>query len=151
MELAWWPSVACTISLERTMQRRTFLQMAGAATAAAKTPDGLPTYKTVSSYKPADNPMPGHHPGHVVAVHSERCIDTNTGKADAPAVQAMVKEGMVALTGRGDSRDAWSSFFSPADVVGIKVNCSGAPNIMSSPVVVAEIVTNLMAVGVLPA
>ena len=36
----------------------------------------------------------------------------------------------------------------PADVVGIKVNCSGAPGIMSTPEVVAEIVRNLMAVGI---
>jgi len=36
------------------------------------------------------------------------------------------------------------------DVIGIKVNCSGAPNIMSSPEVVAGIVENLTAIGVPP-
>ena len=36
-------------------------------------------------------------------------------------------------------------------MVGIKVNCSGAPGIMSTPEVVAEIVRNLNAVGVPPA
>ena len=36
-------------------------------------------------------------------------------------------------------QNGWST---PSDVVGIKVNCSGAPGIMSSPVVVAEIVRN---------
>jgi hypothetical protein len=35
-------------------------------------------------------------------------------------------------------------------VVGIKVNCSGAPGIMSSPAVVAEIVRSLTTVGVKP-
>ena len=58
--------------------------------------------------------------------------------------------GMCALTGDADVRDAWARFITPADVVGIKVNCSGAPGIMSTPAVVAEIVRNLMAVGVKP-
>jgi hypothetical protein len=62
----------------------------------------------------------------------------------------MMAGGMRALTGDADARDAWARFITPADVVGIKVNCSGAPGIMSSPVVVAEIVRNLMAVGLKP-
>jgi len=65
-------------------------------------------------------------------------------------VREMMAHGMRALTGDTDVRDAWARFITPADVVGIKVNCSGAPGIMSSPVVVAEVVRNLMAVGVKP-
>jgi len=61
-----------------------------------------------------------------------------------------VKQGMTALTGHADARDSWAQFITPSDVVGIKVNCSGAPDIMSNPVVVAEVVKNLMAVGVAP-
>jgi len=60
----------------------------------------------------------------------------------------MIAQGMRALTGAADEREAWRAFFSPADVVGIKVNCSGAPGIMSSPEVVAEVVRNLIATGV---
>src|SRR5580692_7384821 len=62
----------------------------------------------------------------------------------------MMSRGMQALTGQADVRDAWARFIAPSDVVGIKVNCSGAPGIMASPVVVAEIVRNLVAVGVKP-
>jgi uncharacterized protein (DUF362 family) len=138
------------LTYDDSMQRRTFLQAGLAATAYASTPGGLPSYRTVSTHQPAGQPMPGRYPGQVVAVHSERCIDVNTAKADAATVAAMVKAGMGALTGHNEPRDAWSSFFSPSDIIGIKVNCSGAPGIMSSPVVVAEIVKNLTAVGVPP-
>jgi uncharacterized protein (DUF362 family) len=62
----------------------------------------------------------------------------------------MIAQGMRALTGDAHTRDSWARFFAPSDVVGIKVNCSGAPGIMSTPEVVAEIVRNLGAVGVKP-
>jgi uncharacterized protein (DUF362 family) len=137
------------------MERRTFLQVAAASTVGVsgqvKRPTGLPVYHTVTAYKPEGTPMPGKYPGQVVSVHSERSIDVKTEKADPAVVSAMVKQGMTALTGHAESRDAWSQFFSPSDIVGIKVNCSGAPHIMSTPEVVAEIAKNLVSVGVAPA
>ena len=138
------------------MQRRTFLQLATAAPAGARlgladAERKLPKYRVVSRYAPAAQPgMPGPYPGQVVSVHAEKCIDTETEKPDAAIVREMMAGGMRALTGDADARDAWARFITPADVVGIKVNCSGAPGMMSSPVVVAEIVRNLMAVGLKP-
>ena len=61
----------------------------------------------------------------------------------------MIAQGMRALTGAiGRSRRVAILLLCASDVVGIKVNCSGAPGIMSSPEVVSEIVRNLMAAGV---
>jgi hypothetical protein len=62
----------------------------------------------------------------------------------------MIARGMSALTGDRDPRDSWARFFDADDFVGIKVNASGAPGAMSMPDVVAEIVRNLMTVGVRP-
>ena len=59
-----------------------------------------------------------------------------------------MRRGITTLTGIKKSADAWRSFVAPDDVVGIKVNCSGAPGICSHPVVVAEIVKNLTGIGV---
>ncbi len=95
--------------------------------------------------------MPGPYPGSVVSVHSARSIDPDSEKVDAAVVADMMARGMRALTGERDTRDAWRRFFEPSDVVGIKVNCSGAPNIMSTPEIVAEIVRNLIEAGVKPA
>jgi hypothetical protein len=60
----------------------------------------------------------------------------------------MIASGMKTLTGDARPEDAWARFISPKDVVGIKVNCSGAPRIRSSPEMVAVIAENLIAVGV---
>jgi len=134
------------------MHRRTFIQMAAAAPAAlADTEHKLPKYRVVSHYQPAAQPgIPGPYAGQVASVHAGTCIDEATEKPDPAIVREMMAHGMRALTGDSDVRDAWARFIAPSDVVGIKVNCSGAPGIMSSPVVVAEIVRNLMMVGVKP-
>ncbi|HKW99554.1 MAG TPA: DUF362 domain-containing protein [Bryobacteraceae bacterium] len=135
------------------MERRTFLQAAAAAPAAlaAELHQDLPKYRIVTRLKPAAHPgMPGTYPGKVARVHAEKSIDPESEKVDTPVVRDMISRGMCALTGDADARDSWSRFFSPSDVVGIKLNCSGAPGIMSTPEIVAEIVRNLNTVGVKP-
>ncbi len=128
------------------MQRRLFLQLSATAPAALANVIGdVPQYKIVSKYRP--EPHKGF-PANVVSVHSAKSIDEATEKPDAQVVQQMIARGMTALTGEKRPEAAWKRFFTPSDVVGIKVNCSGAPKIMSNPVVVADIVRNLLATGV---
>lgn len=130
------------------MHRRDFLYFAGAVPLVSATRE-IPKYHIVSKFKPSPNPgMPGRYRGQVVNVHAENSIDAASGKVNAEVVRAMLARGMQALTGDKDDRDAWARFITSKDVVGIKVNCSGAPNIMSSPEIVAGIVERLMAVGV---
>ena len=131
------------------MRRRNFLQIP--AVAAAASSDEIPRYKIVSSYKPQGNAgMPGLYPGQVISVQSKRVIDAATEKIETAAVAEMIRRGMAELTGEKNPADAWRKFFSPNDVVGIKLNCSGAPQICSNPHVVAEIVRNLNAIGIKP-
>jgi Domain of unknown function (DUF362) len=92
--------------------------------------------------------MPGPYPGVVVRTHSERSIDVATDRAERDAVRQMISSGMRSLTGATRDADAWARFVTPKDVVGIKVNCSGAPRMCSSPEIVGEIAANLVAVGV---
>lgn len=144
------------------MDRRKFLSVAASAPVVVPavvapfcgpvfgaSPNAFPKYKTVTHYKPQAVPgMPGRYPGQVFKVSADNSIDTTTEKINVPVMQEMISQGMRGLTGMKDVRDSWRSFFEPSDVIGIKVNCSGAPLVMSSPEVVAEIVRNLMAVGV---
>jgi len=134
------------------MDRRTFLQLLAASPiASGSIVDSLPKYKTVSSYAPAPNPgMPGPYPGQVVSVRSARCIDETSEKVDVDVVREMMERGMCSLTGESKATDAWRRFFDPSDVVGIKVNCSGVPGVVSSPEIIAEIVRNLMIIGLKP-
>ncbi len=130
------------------MDRRTFLQLAAAAPLlGAEMP--VPKYHIVTSYKRIDGGgMPGKYPARAVRVHSEGAIDTAANRVDGAVVRKMLTAGMLKLTGASNERDAWSQFISPNDVVGIKVNCSGAPEINSNPELVAGIIDNLIAVGV---
>lgn len=92
--------------------------------------------------------MPGAYPGQMVRVHAERSVDVQSGQADKAIVKEMLARGITGLTGDSRVEDAWARFISPKDVVGIKVNCSGAPRICSSPEIVAGIAENLVAIGV---
>jgi len=154
------------------MDRRDFVRLLAAAAAAARasaardvaaeetsqTPVGyrphsrsepLPALRPVSRYAAAANPgMPGPYPGHVVAVKSDRVVDTSTGAADDKTVREMMARGMRALTGAAITADAWRKFVAPSDVVGIKVNCGGYPHCISAYEIVAEVVRQLSAVGV---
>src|SRR4030066_951354 len=56
--------------------------------------------------------------------------------------------GMKELTGQKTAADAWASLFSPDDVVGIKINCIGAPRISSSLASVNATVAGLKSAGV---
>jgi hypothetical protein len=133
------------------MNRRTFVRLLAATPLAAKYQirTGLPPLKVVTRYAPAAQPgMPGPYPGRVVVVKSEKSVDTTTGAADGDVVREMMAQGMRTLTGERSTPDAWRRFFTPADVVGIKVNCGGYPHVISAYEIVAETVRQLMAIGV---
>ncbi|CAN5924267.1 hypothetical protein BH11MYX4_BH11MYX4_50500 [soil metagenome] len=77
------------------------------------------------------------HPGAVVGEQVQ----------DGP-VRAMMARGMRELTGKATERQAWASFFSPHDVVGIKVSPVGYPKVFSQVATVKEIVRGLNLAGV---
>src|SRR5438093_4178151 len=133
------------------MHRRSFFRLLAAApfAPALQLRSDLPPLRVVSRYSAAATPgMPGPHPGRVVSVRSDTCVDTATGKANDEAVREMMARGIRTLTGAGTTRDAWRRFFEPSDVVGIKVNCGGYPFCVSAYEIVAEVVRQLTGLGV---
>jgi uncharacterized protein (DUF362 family) len=60
----------------------------------------------------------------------------------------MLERGMRELTGKSSVEEAWRLFIQPSDVVGIKINPSGAPACYSSPELVREIIRAVERVGV---
>src|SRR2546426_2723998 len=122
------------------MHRRSFFRLLAAAplAPALQLRSDLPPLRVVSRYSAAATPgMPGPHPGRVVSVRSDTCVDTATGRANDEAVREMMARGMRTLTGAGTTSDAWRRFFEPSDVVGIKVNCGGYPFCVSAYEIVA--------------
>ena len=140
------------------MERRVFLELLAAAQLAPAAraqgefdPPAPPAYRVVTRFAPAAVPgMPGPYPARVVRTRSPRATSPDGATVDAAVVREMMDRGMRALTGETSAIAAWRRFFEPKDVVGIKVNAGGRPHCVSSPVIVAEIARQLMAVGIPP-
>jgi uncharacterized protein (DUF362 family) len=144
------------------MKRREFLRMSavvGAVTAVPASPAApgrsveyhpvAPNYKIVTSYQPEGKlGMPGLYPRKVAEVGSEAAISEQTDRVDREVLRKMVARGMTELTGAPDPTAAWKVFFSPGDRVAIKVNASGAPQCVSSPELVLEVIAGLRSAGV---
>jgi uncharacterized protein (DUF362 family) len=90
--------------------------------------------------------MPGLFPGRVVEISAKDAIVRN--RVSQPLIKEMLRRGMQELTAETSSEAAWARFVQPTDVVGIKINPSGAPACCSSPEIVREIVSALQAIGV---
>lgn len=90
--------------------------------------------------------MPGLYPGRVIELSDSRSIVSN--RVSQPVISRMLERGMKELTGESSSAAAWAKFVMPADVVGIKINPSGAPACCSSPEIVREIIKGLESAGV---
>ncbi|HYM12763.1 MAG TPA: DUF362 domain-containing protein, partial [Bryobacterales bacterium] len=130
----------------RFSRRDLFSGLLGAA-AASQVPGQLA--RAAQAHSRADQSklgIPGLFPGRVVSVrHPGNVIDD---KFQADAIQATMRRGMMELAGAPDWVAAWRLFFEPGDVVGIKVNPVGQPDVISSPPVLHEIIAGLNAAGV---
>lgn len=90
--------------------------------------------------------MPGLYPGRVVEVVDSRSICNN--RVSQPIVHDMLERGLKELTGEKSAQAAFAKFIEPNDVVGIKINPSGAPACCSSPELVREIIAGVHSAGV---
>jgi len=125
-----------------TLGRRDFLSAMIAAAAASQSACTRGS-KAVSASKLG---MPGLFPGRVVSVRHPGCFLRESFQAEP--IQAMMRRGMTELTGAPDWVDAWRRFFEPGDVVGIKLNPVGYPDVISCAEVVREIIAGLQTAGV---
>ncbi|MGH9434168.1 MAG: DUF362 domain-containing protein [Terriglobia bacterium] len=90
--------------------------------------------------------MPGLFPGRVIEIQDAEAISGN--HASQPVVHGMMERGLKELTGLNSAAQAWQRFVTPRDVVGIKINPSGAPACCSSPEIVREVIQGLKSAGV---
>ncbi|UCC69183.1 MAG: DUF362 domain-containing protein, partial [Armatimonadota bacterium] len=84
----------------------------------------------------------------VVVVVRHRGVVGEKRQVDARAVARMIEVGLTRLTGASDPGEAWRCFFSPSDVIGMKVNCLGAPGTHTHTEVATAAAAGLHAAGV---
>lgn len=128
----------------RNLSRRSFLKHS--ALGAAGLGLGLGSATGLRRVIGADAQQFPSEKGRVIAVKNAGIM--SAGKPDADTVQKMVDEGMFTLTGKKTAADAWRAFFTPEDVVGIKINPIGGVKLSTRPEVVNAIVLGLKAAGV---
>ncbi len=95
---------------------------------------------------PRSTGIPGPYPGRVVSVRHPGSVINKQYQREP--VRAMIHKGMMELTGAGTPAEAWRVFFSPGDVVGLKLNPVGQPHVISAPEVVRQIIDGLNLAGV---
>lgn len=100
----------------------------------------------IPDYKPSPLGMPGLFPGRVIEVRDPNAIARN--RVSQPRVGAMLERAIKELTGEKSATAAWGRFVEPNDIVGIKINPSGAPACCSSPEILREIISSIQSVGV---
>jgi uncharacterized protein (DUF362 family) len=101
---------------------------------------------SLPDYKPSPLGMPGLFPGRVIELRDPKAIVRN--RVSLPIVHRMLEHAMKELTGEKSAQAAWAKFVEPHDIVGIKINPSGAPACCSSPEIVREIIASVQSVGV---
>jgi uncharacterized protein (DUF362 family) len=101
---------------------------------------------SLPGYKPSPLGMPGLFPGRVIEVRDPNAIVRN--RVSQPIVRQMLEHAMKELTGEKSAQAAWAKFVEPHDIVGIKINPSGAPACCTSPEILREIIGSIQSVGV---
>jgi len=97
-------------------------------------------------YKPSPLGMPGLFPGRVIEIRDPKAIVRN--RVSQSIVRQMLEHAMKELTEEKSAQAAWAKFVEPSDIVGIKINPSGAPACCSSPEILREIIGSVQSVGV---
>jgi uncharacterized protein (DUF362 family) len=142
------------------MDRRTFVKVGCIGSASLlmqgleptirveKAPVAVPAIELhgLPNYKPSSLGIPGLFPGRVIEVRDPSAIARN--RVSQPIVRQMLKHAMEELTQEKSAQAAWAKFIQPNDIVGIKINPSGAPACCSSPEILREIITSVQTVGV---
>lgn len=108
---------------------------------------GLPAFAQLSSGQlEPDIPDAGPLTPAVEAV-SEKVWDGD--RLDEDAVSELIDQAMMKLTGRASAKEAWRDIVLPDDIVGIKINPLGGPELSTHSIVVDKIVEGLYGAGVL--
>src|SRR5689334_15660023 len=112
------------------LTRRQAFQILAAGGVAASTLGLVANAQVVSNTPASPLSMPGPFKGKVVAVKDAKSYVE--GRFQQEPIRAMMRRGMMELTGAPDWQSAWRKFFDKSDVVGVKFNPVGKPTVIGS-------------------
>ncbi|MDI6783568.1 MAG: DUF362 domain-containing protein, partial [bacterium] len=83
-----------------------------------------------------------------VVICRDEKVFSSPGTLDFPTVRQMVNQSMMRLTGAPSAKDAWRRFFSPRDIIGIKVNVLAGKQLSTHPELALALAYNLQDAGI---
>lgn len=98
----------------------------------------------------ADTPAPDGPPARARVVVVDNSRATDAFEPQPKVVLGMLDRGILKLTGKSDSKQAWRVFVSPKDVVGIKVYSQPGANSGTRPAVAGAVIEGLLKAGLAP-
>lgn len=143
------------------MQRRKFfrsLALGGVSAAISPIIKAAPFIPTDEKIKPGTNihvamsvprtteSMPGKFPGKVVKIDHPAAIAN--GQPSESAAYEMIETSLLLLTRKNTLKEAWFSFVSPEDVIGLKVNPIGGKLLSTSHAVTKSVIKQLREAGI---
>lgn len=90
--------------------------------------------------------LPGIYPGRVVKIDNENSVLDNT-IVEEEAFK-MIEKGMLNLTGEKKLKNAWRTFVSPGEKIGLKVNPVAGKQLSTSHAVTKSVIKQLIASGI---
>jgi uncharacterized protein (DUF362 family) len=143
-----------------SLNRRKFVTVIGAGSAAmALNPVGTfasdpvqeqekpaTNIKDASKIKRTSSSMPGKYPGRVIHIMNTRSVSND--EPQEKEAYRMIEMAMLGLTGENDLKNAWRTFVSPGEKIGLKVNPIGGTLLSTSHAVVKSVINQLSASGI---
>lgn len=123
--------------------RREFLRDLSYLTAGTVLGSALPGERTLSAA-----PVSASTSSSTVVLTRDPSVRGGNGELRSEFVSHLVHEVVKEVTGVGSAKDAWSSLFSPEDVVGLKINCLAGRRLSTRPEVVEAVIQGLNMAGV---
>lgn len=80
----------------------------------------------------------------VVIVKNENVVNNATGKINEEIINDMLTAAMKEISGLESIKACWGKYFSPKDIVGIKVNCIAGERLSTNPELVNGIISGLL-------
>lgn len=133
-----------SVSEEKKFNRREFLNTIGAVSGA--TLCTLPAFAQIGG-RVLTPPEQKEDLTPVVEVLGKQVWEDD--RLNEAAVEDMLDQAMVKLTGRETAKEAWRDFVLPDHIVGIKINPLAGPELSTHSVIVNKIVDSLFSAGVL--
>jgi len=83
----------------------------------------------------------------VIIVKNKEVV-SSTGEINQEIIKNMLNEAMRKVAGSEAIKSCWGKYFSPQDIVGIKVNCIAGRRLSTNPELVNAIISGLLLAGV---